>query len=328
MDPPPAKKSRPQHSVTWQLSSTSDWKDTQPVSMTLDESLITTIGDESWVPVHEILKQLGTAKYDCANVAAILIGDRLPLRYYLNVCDPNLMLTPSKFYVWAIPAATMGDPKIHNWFPTNFADVAPAQGDAHFAPTLSLLQPAQRYVYTHIKGSFKANELGRFIAKRTIDGTQHQRLAQLRTQKLVGVIWDYSPTIWNPGIRMASSFGRFLTVSHEYVSRHPQCCVRILLHQDLMVPADVELANGLAIGEHISFDTQADESDDPLDLVVSPALRAMFQTQRRWIVEGTRRNLDLFCTKYMGCLDNAVFRLVNSGYAQYLVPKIPPSDIF
>lgn len=323
MDSPPTKKSRPQHAIVWQLAVTSNWKDTQPISMTCDESLLTTVNGQSWIPIHEIRKQLDT----CEHLAAVLIGDRLPLRYYLSTCDPHLLLTPSSFYLWAIPKSTMENPKVRNWYPTSFADIAPAKGDAHFAPTLLLFQPSQQSQYDELAKTFEFDSFGRFLTKVMADGTQHKVLAQARAKKLVGVIWDYSPTLWAPTIKLASNFGRYLTNSHDYVPRHPQGCLRILLHQDLMVPADVELAEGLEVGEHISFDTQADESDDPLDLVVSPDLRVMFQTQKQWIVEGTRSNLDQFCTKYMGCFDNGVFRMVNSGYAQYLVPKIPPSYI-
>jgi len=212
--------------------------------------------------------------------------------------------------------------------------IAPHKADAHFAPTLKLLQPEMVAQYIKIKKGFNADEFGRFIAAMGDSPRGNPfTIANLMRENLVGCIWDHSPNLWNPPVRVADAFGRVVTNSHKYTSRHHQGCVRVLLHQDMMVPNDAPEAEGLEIGDHICVANQSSDSDepepsDPEDIVVDKALRAFFKGHNQWIIEGTRKHINQFFSKYMGQCDNGLYRMVNSGYAQYLFAKIPPSFRF
>lgn len=332
------KKVRPTRSVTWELATGCDWKDTQPFVMHLPEEDGHAVDGELWVPAslvvklvraHVALMGLDDTESEPRTIAAVRKGDKLPLRYYLGIVAPHIMVTAAKFQLWAIPLHLYKDETVANWFPTGMIDISPCQAQSHFAPTLALLQPNQKDLYKRVTTEFQADEFGRFLAIRGNSAPNSELSLGNLLASNVGCIWDHSPNLWKPPVRIAGAFGRTVTNSHAYVTRHPQGRVRVLLHQDMMVPEDADHAAGLEVGDHITMsDQESDSGEDPEDLVVSAKLRTFFKGHKQWIIEGTRQNVDAFLTKHMGCYDNGLYRMVNSGYAQYLVPKTPASFRF
>jgi hypothetical protein len=325
------KKVRPSLSITWELATDRNWKDTQSFVMHLSEDEGTIVDGVLAVPASLIIDQVHThlssldlddPKSNPRSIVALMKGDKLPLRYYLTTTASHNLVTAAKFTLWAIPLDLHMDETVPNWFPTTMDNIPTTKGQSHFAPTLTLLQPDKKDQFKRITTQYQPDEFGRFLAVRD------EELRGLINAGLVGCIWDHSPNLWQPPVRIAGAFGRTVTNSHDYTSRHPQGRVRVLLHQDMLVPEDVVRGGEkLTVGDRYSIHDNdgSDSGEDPTDLVVSAKLRTYFKGHKQWIIDGTRKNVDAFLTKHMGCYDNGLYRMVNSGYAQYMIPKIPTS---
>lgn len=329
-----SKKGRPLRCIVWDLAIGVDWKDTVEFKMTFAKEDFKLHNDQLWLPGKLVQKAVSAhlGSDDTHSIVAVCKGDKLPLRYYLKEAD-DYKITNAIFQLWAVPRKEDNGEKVANWYLSHLHGMVPYRAQSHFGPTLDLWQPENAEKFTKLRAKYNMDELGRFVCAA---GDERDVMSLVTPYKddrgPIGIIWDYSHNEWNPPVRIAGSFDRVMTNSHDYVARHPQGRIRLFLHQNMFVPEDAPEAEGLGVGEyvHAGQGDESDESDDddPSDKVVSASLRTFFAGQKRWIVEGSRRNLDAFLSEYMGCCDNAVYRMVNSGYAQYLFPKQPPSIRF
>lgn len=277
-----------------------------------------------------------------ATVIGVRLGDPLPVRHYLYSGDGHnedlsFVLDPTQFQLWIISNSIQLDATIPNWFGVPFYDAAPYKGDCEFTLTVKMMQPMHEKARTRLGSVVALNKVGRFscdVSRLSRDNRSF--LMNLVKMNLVAVVQEWTHNSWDPPVRVAGMFGRFLTNSHDYVGRHHQTRIRVLFHKSMMIPATAAEAEGLEIGDSVVFsDDEAEEKEsdsgierEPDDLVVSPDLGVFFKGQANWIAEGSRKNLDKFIRTHMGQRDNGTYRLVNSGYAQYLVPQILPSHRF
>jgi hypothetical protein len=260
-----------------------------------------------------------------ARVKRSAAGDSKPTKE----TNLSLLVDPTVFSLWIVSEKMLDDETRSNWCGSTAPNTAPHKGDADFTCQVKLFQPEHAEMLVETTRMFPLNDMGRItVDPSKMNDSQVSLWSKLLVGEFVGVVCDWSHLAWAPPVRIAGQFGRYVTNSHDYVARDPRSRIRVQFHQDMFVP--LPHANvGRAIGDDNSEPDMDDDQGhaDPADLVVSADLAVFFSGHRAWVVEGERREIDKFVARHMGQLKD-IYRLINSGYAQYLVPRIPPSHRF
>lgn len=355
---PSKKATRPSGTLLFQIAMGRDHKDT--VTIHVPVSTRTIQGGKPAASAWAIARAIRAMDVpESYTVAAVRHGDKLPLRNFLhdtmtelpdvepeppatrvkrgsdreakpkNEAKLSYLVDPSVYQLWVVSSEMFADETLSNWYGVRMHDLASCKGDTEFTCQLKLFQPENASMLTATTQLFPVNAMGRFTMDRSkMNGDQTTLWWQLIGADCLGVVCDWSHIAWKPPVRIAGNFGRYLTNSHDYVSRHIQGRIRVQFVQDMFVPQSRAI-DGCTVGDNNTDPGDSDsDSGDPADLVVSDDLATFFRGHGVWVVEGERREIDKFVAQYMGQRDMGTYRLVNSGYAQYLVPKIPPSFRF
>lgn len=311
------KRGRKKH-IMFDLANGADWKDVEPFQV--PNTYVSTI----YKKVCETMNAQGMRNY-----AIVLVHkkDPLPLRFYLGQDEQDYCVDPNFFRIWVIPERVLNDEMRADWSLFFQPSEIPRCGTLEYNISPWLFQPGMQRALRQVRAQFpQMDKCGRFLVDKK-DGQDWSVLDDFLSKRWVGAIASWTHNRWDPPVRIAGEFNRVVTCSHKYVSTHPQGRIRLLFQQSMLVPDSAQVAQGFEVGDALVGPDDS-ESEDAPDIVVSSKLKNFFRGHKRWIVEGSRRNIDEFIFTHMRQPDHGVFRMVNSGYAMYLVPKMPPSFRF
>ena len=270
------KKTCCAHTVTYQFANGLDYKDTSVIHVPVQEGQTCATIEQIWTHVQSIY-YLDKNKVKFV-MAAMRIGDKLPLRHYLLTTKElskvyrttkNYVLDPKLFQLWMFEDS-LNDGRTQNWFALPYPDYIPRIGFAHYSILLKAFQPEHKKTLIQISKTFQPDAYGRFKWNEAKEHAQAETmfLHSCISQKLIGILQEYSHNQWIPPVRTASQFGRTYTNSCAYVPRNRQTKIRLALHTDFFVFDDDPCVKQkkLQIGDHVDEDIT---SNDPDDFVVS-----------------------------------------------------------